>query len=87
MLNPLIGEAGRQYTRARILAFNAILERVTQEYDVGDSNHHYVYTPAAFEYRFDERHVSDIDCFHPSAFGQKTLSDKTWNPALFAGCK
>lgn len=87
MLNPLIGEAGRQYTRARILAFNAILERVTQEYDVGDSNHHYVYTPAAFEYRFDERHVSDIDCFHPSAFGQKTLSAETWNQALFAGCK
>jgi hypothetical protein len=93
MLNPLIGEAGRQYTRNRIVGklpeyegFNNILKRVTAKYNADDTKHRYVYTPAAFEYVFAERHVSDIDCFHPSAFGQKTLSDQTWNPALFTGC-
>jgi len=86
MLNPLIGEAGRQYTKARIQGFNAILKAVTEGYNAADPNHRYVYTPAAFEYKFGERHVSDIDCFHPSAYGQKTLSEMTWNPALFTGC-
>ncbi len=93
MLNPLIGEAGRQYTRNRIVGnppyfegFNPILRRVTETYNAADPNHRYVYTPAAFECKFGERHVSDIDCFHPSAYGQKTLSEITWNPALFAGC-
>jgi len=86
MLNPLIGEAGRQYTRSRIIAFNDILKRVTEEYNAEDPYHHYVYTTKAFDFVFDERHVSDIDCFHPSAFGQKTLSEITWNPLLFTGC-
>ncbi len=93
MLNPLIGEAGRQYTRSRITGepgrfegFNNILRRVTEEYNAVDANHRYVFTDRAFSFRFDERHVSDIDCFHPSAYGQKTLSEVTWNPALFTGC-
>lgn len=83
MLNPLIGEAGRQYTRSRIIGFNKILQEVTEEYNANDSRHHYVYTPAVFEYRFDERYVSDIDCFHPSALGQTTLSDITWKAGPF----
>ena len=86
MLNPLIGPAGRQYTRSRIIAFNDILKRVTEEYNSKDTTHRYVFTDSAFKFTFDERHVSDIDCFHPSAFGQKTLSEITWNPALFTGC-
>ncbi len=86
MLNPLIGEAGRQYTKARIQGFNAILKAVTQEYNAADPDRRYVYTDRAFDFRFDERHVSDIDCFHPSAYGQKTLSEITWNPGLFTGC-
>jgi len=32
---------------------------------------------------FDEKQVSDIDCFHPSASGQKKLSRITWNDGPF----
>ena len=94
MLNPLIREAGRQYTRSRIIGdsrtppkyigFNNILKRVTEEYNnAPDSRHYYVYTDAVFNYVFDERQVSDIDCFHPSAFGQKKLSEVTWRAGPF----
>lgn len=78
MLNPLIGEAGRQYTRSRNIAFNAILKKMTEEYQAADANHHYVFTDAVFSYPFVESQVSDIDCFHPSAPGQKELSRVTW---------
>jgi lysophospholipase L1-like esterase len=87
MLNPLIGEAGRQYTRSRNIAFNGILKKVTEEYQAADPNHHYVFTDAIFTYPFVESHVSDIDCFHPSAPGQKKLSEITWNPAIFIGSR
>lgn len=87
MLNPLIGEAGRQYTRSRNIAFNAILKKVTEEYQADDDNHHYVFTDAVFLYPFVESQVSDIDCFHPSAPGQKKLSEITWNPAIFIGSR
>jgi len=83
MLSPLIGEAGRQYTLSRIIGFNQILKEVTEAYNANDSSHYYVYTPAAFNYVFDERYVSDIDCFHPSAFGQTKLSDITWKAGPF----
>ena len=78
MLNPLLTEAQRQVTRSRNIAFNAILERVVQEYNAADPNHYYVYTDAVFKYSFREFQVSDIDCFHPSAPGQKELSRVTW---------
>ena len=84
MLNPLIGEAGRQFTRERNVAFNAILRRVTEEYQAQDSNHHYVFTDEIFKYPFVESHVSDIDCFHPSAPGQRKLSEITWRHGPFA---
>lgn len=78
MLNPLLTEAQRQYTRNRGIGFNAILKRVSKEYDDTDPNHYYVYTDAVFNYPFIESQVSDIDCFHPSASGQKKLSEITW---------
>jgi lysophospholipase L1-like esterase len=86
MLSPLIGAAGREYTRGRIIGFNAILKRVTEEYNSApDSRHYYVFTDAIFKYRFVESQVSDIDCFHPSASGQKELSRVTWSAGPFGG--
>ena len=32
---------------------------------------------------FIESDVSDLDCFHPSAQGQKTLSKETWDIGPF----
>jgi lysophospholipase L1-like esterase len=83
MLSPFISEADRLYTRSRNIAFNSILERVTAEYDARDAHHHYLYTDAVFHYPFVESQVSDIDCFHPSAPGQKELSRITWNAGPF----
>jgi lysophospholipase L1-like esterase len=35
------------------------------------------------EVNFDEKHVSEIDCFHPSAYGQKMIAEYTFNRDLF----
>ncbi len=78
MLNPLLTEKQRQATRGRNMAFNAILKRVTEEFNATDPDHYYYYTDDVFNYDFSELHVSDIDCFHPSACGQKLLSEITW---------
>jgi lysophospholipase L1-like esterase len=83
MLNPLIGEVGRQLTRGRNIAFNNILERLTKEFNDGDPYHYYYYTNETFNYRFTENQVSDIDCFHPSAIGQRDLSKITWDAGPF----
>ena len=83
MLSPLNSEVDRQYTRARNLAFNDILIRVVDEYNANDLNHYYVYTDVVFNYLFVENQVSDIDCFHPSAGGQKDLAKITWDAGPF----
>ncbi len=33
--------------------------------------------------QYDEEHVSEIDCFHPSAYGQKMIAEFTFNRDLF----
>lgn len=33
--------------------------------------------------QYDEEHVSEIDCFHPSPYGQKMISEFTFNRDLF----
>ena len=83
MLNPQNEEEDRQYTRERNIAFNEILRTVTQEYNLKDRKHYYYYTDATFNYHFVESQVSDIDCFHPSASGQKDLSKLTWDIGPF----
>jgi lysophospholipase L1-like esterase len=83
MLNPLNSPADRQFTQGRNIQFNKILERVTAEYEATDPDHHYLFTPVVFEYPFVESQVSDIDCFHPSASGQKLLSQITWDDGPF----
>ena len=83
MLSPLNTDADREYTRSRNIAFNEILERVTEEYNQQDLIHWYYYTDATFKYQFTENQVSDIDCFHPSAHGQRDLSKLTWDSGPF----
>ena len=89
MLNPLISEADREYTRSRNIAFNSIMKSIVEEelnnlgHENYDPHHHYFYTDMAFMYPFVENQVSDIDCFHPSASGQKELSRITWNAGPF----
>jgi len=83
MLSPLNSEADRQYTRSRIIGFNAILQRLANEYEAADARHYYAYTDAAFQYAFSPSQVSGFDCFHPSASGQAELSRVTWAAGPF----
>jgi len=83
MLNPLNSKSDRLYTQSRNIAFNKILKEVTEEYNQKDLNHYYFYTDETFKYQFTENQVSDIDCFHPSARGQKDLSKLTWDVGPF----
>jgi hypothetical protein len=83
MLSPLNTDADREYTRSRNIAFNEILRKVTAEYKQDDPYHYYYYAGATFSYSFVENQVSDIDCFHPSARGQKDLSKLTWDVGPF----
>lgn len=84
MLNPLNSEADRLYTQGRNIAFNNILETVTAEYNANDPHHYYYFTDLPFVYPFTEDDVSNLDCFHPSAQGQKTLSRESWNVGPFS---
>jgi len=84
MLNPLNSEAERLFTQGRNIRFNEILETVTAEYEATDPHHHYFFTDVVFDYQFVESQVSDIDCFHPSASGQKLLSRITWQTGPFS---
>jgi len=83
MLNPLNDDTDRLATRERNIAFNKILKKVTGEYNLNDPKHYYYYTDETFNYHFVESQVSDIDCFHPSAIGQKDLSELTWDVGPF----
>lgn len=84
MLSPLNSEADRQYTRSRNIAFNQILERVVAEYGQNDRNHFYYFTDLPFHYNFVPSQVSDFDCFHPSATGQRELADILWDVGPFS---
>jgi lysophospholipase L1-like esterase len=84
MLSPANSEADRQYTRSRIQAFNEILSELTAEYTAADPDRFYHYTDTTYDYAFSPEHVSAIDCFHPSAAGQRELSRVTWEASPFA---
>jgi lysophospholipase L1-like esterase len=84
MLSPLNSEADRQFTRSRNVAYNQILQRLVAEYGQTDPNHYYHFTDAPFQYNFAPSQVSNFDCFHPSATGQRDLSTLLWNAGPFS---
>lgn len=84
MLDPDNDEADRQFTRGRILAFNAILAEQVAAYATSDDQHYWHYSDASFLIAFDEDDVSPYDCFHPSAEGQTQLAEETWAAGPFA---
>ena len=84
MLDPDNSEEDRQATRSRILAFNAILEELVAEYGASDPQHYWQFSDTSFTTDFDEDHVSEIDCFHPSAEGQELIAEETWATGPFA---
>ena len=84
MLSSDNDEVDRQFTRSRIIAFNTILANLVAEYDARDEHHYWQFTDVSFTVPFETEDVSEIDCFHPSADGQKQLSAETWAVGPFA---
>jgi len=64
----------RDYIRPYNRRLSLLVDRLGSRYP--DQN--IIYTNAAFSYNFSELEISDRDCFHPSAIGQRSLSDLTW---------
>ena len=87
ILGPMRTDDDRNRMRERIMGgehyegFNPILKRLVIE-SRPDDDHNWYYTDEVFNYSnshaFTEDHVSDLDCFHPSAYGQAELSQITW---------
>jgi lysophospholipase L1-like esterase len=77
ILNPILGPN----EDAVILngAINDKLSELAEKYSVTDTDHHYYYTDVIYETEIIDLYVSDIDCFHPSAEGQRVISELTWN--------
>jgi lysophospholipase L1-like esterase len=83
-LDPDLEEAERLANRDRIIAFNEILADLVAEYDASDAQHYWHFSNVTFETMFEPEHVSEIDCFHPSAEGQELIAERTWDAGPFA---
>jgi lysophospholipase L1-like esterase len=58
---------------------NEMLSDLVDEYNTDDTDHVYYYTNSIFDFvPFLESDVSNIDCFHPSAQGQRVIAEETW---------
>jgi lysophospholipase L1-like esterase len=84
MLDPDNSEADRQFTRGRIIAFNGILADLVAEYDAADAQHYWHFSNSTFETMFEVDDVSEFDCFHPSADGQRLIAEVSWQDGPFA---
>jgi lysophospholipase L1-like esterase len=73
-------EARRVRVRERIMAYNDALASVCGQYVMCTSDGN-----AVFDYRFEPRHVSTRDYFHPSLEGQRALAQVTWEVGPLSG--
>lgn len=73
LLSPDNSEEDRQAVLTKLQAFNDVLARVCGRYPNCRFDDH-----AVFGFRFDRRHVSTLDYFHPSLAGQAELASLTW---------
>jgi lysophospholipase L1-like esterase len=81
MLSPFNSEADRLYVQSRNVGYNTILRNVTLELDA--ANPEFLFYADAYSFNFVENEISNIDCFHPSWRGQRTLSREIWNQGPF----
>jgi lysophospholipase L1-like esterase len=78
VLGPGVDDAERLWIlETYIEPYNTGLSEMVDSLN-GKYNQNFIYTDRAFNFKFLEIHVSDRDCFHPSARGQKVLSRETW---------
>ena len=84
MLSPENTEADREYVRQRNIEYNQIMHFLTLLAAI-DYPHLFVsFTDVTFTFPFTQEHISNIDCYHPSAEGQKLISDGVWDAGPFA---
>ncbi len=76
-------EAERQQVRTRNSQFNDILASVVAETSGAGFDWHWD-NYAAWNFQFTRSHVSTVDYFHPSNFGQAALADTTWAAGPYA---
>jgi hypothetical protein len=81
MLSPFNSEADRLYVQSRNVGYNTILQNVTQELDA--ANPEFLFFADAYSFNFVQNEISNLDCFHPSWRGQRTLSREIWNNGPF----
>jgi len=81
MLSPFNSEADRLYVQSRNVGYNTILRNVTLELDAANSE--FIFYADSYNFNFVENEISNLDCFHPSWRGQRTLSREIWNQGPF----
>jgi lysophospholipase L1-like esterase len=74
MLSESNTEQDRQAVLARLRLFNDVLATVCGDYSRCRFDDYEV-----FNYRFERKHVSRLDFFHPSLEGQQVLAAITWS--------
>jgi lysophospholipase L1-like esterase len=84
MLSPSNTEADRLYVRQRNIGYNNILASVTAQKAAQHPKKFISYTDVTFTYPFQSGDISDIDCFHPSASGERLIAKGTWDSGFFA---
>ena len=83
MLSPDNSEADREYVRQRNIQYNAILQYLTALGANKYKNLFISWTDKTFTYPFTADDVSNIDCYHPSSRGQRTIARETWDDGPF----
>lgn len=83
MLSPDNTEADREYVRQRNIRYNQILQFLTAIGTRKYTNLFISWTDVTFTHPFTADDVSNIDCYHPSSQGQRTISRETWNAGPF----
>ncbi len=78
LFNRDVTDNERDQFAERVKGINSKLKEISEQYP---SNAFFY--EILQEIDFDEKHVSEIDCFHPSAYGQKMISEYTFNRDLF----
>lgn len=84
MLSPENTEADREYVRERNIGYNSIMHYLTLLGSLSYPHLYVSFTDVTFTFPFTQDHISDIDCYHPSADGQALISEGTWNAGPFA---
>jgi lysophospholipase L1-like esterase len=73
-----VSESDRELIKDKVKDTNQKLKEISELFPINA-----FYYDFLADLDFDEEHISTLDCFHPSAFGQKMISEYTFNRDLF----